>query len=102
MVTNAAVAKKLSDILAELGGIPLDRIHLASNPGYATIEDLLRVNLNGGLCELIDGTLVEKAMGWRESLLAMYLGELIGGFVRRENLGVVSGPDGFCAFYSRR
>jgi Uma2 family endonuclease len=95
MVSNAAVAEKLSDILAELGGIPAERVHCVPKPGRATIKDLLAVNNNGGLCELVDGTLVEKAMGWRESLIAAVLIELLRVFVRRNNLGVVTGADGF-------
>jgi Uma2 family endonuclease len=56
------------------------------------VEDLLRDENNG--CELIDGTLVEKAMGLRESLLAAYLSALLGPTVRGQNLGILSGPDG--------
>jgi Uma2 family endonuclease len=95
MASNAAVAENLSDILAELGGIPVDRVHREPTPGRATIDDLVRLNNNGSQCELVDGTLVEKAMGWRESLIAALLVELIGGYARRNNLGVVTGADGF-------
>ncbi len=95
VISNAAVAGTLFDILTELGGISPDRVHHTPVPGSATIEDLRHANGNGALCELIDGTLVEKAMGWQESLVAAYLIELIGGFSRRHNLGLVTGPDGF-------
>ncbi len=95
VVSNAAVAGSLSDILTELGGISVDRVYYSPSPGSATVDDLIRVNENGVLCELIDGTLVEKAMGWTESLIAAYLVEMIGGFSRRHNLGLVTGPDGF-------
>jgi Uma2 family endonuclease len=64
-------------------------------PGHATVEDLIRLNGEGGMFELVDATLVEKAMGWRESLIAMVLGRLLGDFVSKHNLGFVSGPDGF-------
>lgn len=95
MSTNAAIAANLSDILMDLGNIPARRVRSDPKPGSATVDDLLRVNSQGGMYELIDGVLVEKAMGWRESLIAMALGRYISGFVLTDNLGLVSGPDGF-------
>jgi len=95
MNTNLAVAKHFSDILSDLGGIPLERIRMDPQPGTATINDLLRLNGQGGLFELIDATLVEKTMGWRESLIASLLCELFRQHLRQHDLGLVSGPDGF-------
>jgi Uma2 family endonuclease len=46
------------------------------------------------LCELVEGVLVEKAMGYAESILAAFLIEALGAFVRPRNLGLVSAPDG--------
>jgi Uma2 family endonuclease len=95
MSSNAAVSTNFADTLMDLGNIPASRVRSEPKPGTATIEDLLRVNSHGGMCELVDGTLVEKAMGWRESLIAMALGRIMSEFVLSRNLGVVSGPDGF-------
>jgi len=95
MSTNAAVAETFSDILNDLGGIPLERIRMDPQPGTATIDDLQRLNGQGGMFELVDATLVEKAMGWRESLIAVVLCQLLSEFSRSQNLGLVSGPDGF-------
>ena len=95
VISNAAVASSLSDILIELGGIPVDRIHHDPIPGSATFDDLLRFNENGARCELVDGTLVEKAMGWKESLIALALGSILRDFVNARNLGLVTGADGF-------
>lgn len=95
IVSNAAVAGHFSDILTDLGGISSERVYRSPEPGRATIEDLLRKNENGGMCELIDGTLVEKAMGWTESLIALALGSILRQFVNAHNLGLVTGPDGF-------
>ncbi len=95
MSSNAAVAAKFSDILMDLGNIPANRVRSEPKPGTATVDDLLRVNSQGGMCELVDGALVEKAMGWRESLIAIALGSIIRDFVLARNLGLVSGPDGF-------
>ncbi len=95
MASNAAVAGSLNEILAELGGIAAHRVRREPAPGGATITDLMRANDNGAHCELVDAALVEKAMGWSESLIAIILGGLLREFVNSRNLGVVSGPDGF-------
>lgn len=92
---NAAVAESLSDVLIELGGISGDRVHLTPTPGSATFDDLIDANANGAMCELVDGTLVEKAMGWMESLVALALGSILREFVNARNFGLVTGPDGF-------
>lgn len=85
----------VADLIASLGGIPADRIRLRPPPGTATEQDVLDVaDHEERLCELVDGTLVEKPMGFRESVLALFLAELIGGFVRARNLGIVGGADG--------
>ena len=64
-------------------------------PGAATEDDVLRANDHGDrLFELVDGVLVEKAMGFRESLLAVYLIRTLDGFVDEHDLGLVTAPDG--------
>ena len=94
-VMNAAVSSSLADLFADLGDIAPQRIHQTPFPGKATLDDLRQINADGGLCELVDGTLVEKAMGWKEALIAAYLVEWLGSFSRQYNLGLVTGPDGF-------
>jgi Uma2 family endonuclease len=79
--------------LAELGNVPLDRIIFNPWPGTATEADLLRMVENDKrLCELIDGTLVEKPGYW-EGLIAANLVMILGVFVRDHDLGAVFGPD---------
>ena len=46
------------------------------------------------ICELVDGVLVEKTMGYMESVLAMAIGEYLRRYVREGKLGIVLGPDG--------
>lgn len=85
----------LADALRELGDIPPSRILWTPYPGTATEADALAC-LDGRprrLVELIDGTLVEKAMGQRESYIAGLLVFLLTGFVRQRNLGLVGVPD---------
>jgi Uma2 family endonuclease len=84
--------RTVGELLRRLGDIPADRVRFTPVPGTATVEDLLRSENNG--CELVEGTLVERAMGLRESLLAAYLSALLGPTVRGQNLGILSGPDG--------
>jgi Uma2 family endonuclease len=89
-------AETLADLIYQLGDIPPERIRLRPLPGTATEEDVLR--LEGApdkrLCELIDGVLVEKAMGFQESLIAAFLVEYLRAFVKPRKLGVVLSSDG--------
>jgi Uma2 family endonuclease len=85
----------LADFLDQLGNIPTNRILFDPLPGTATEEDVLEVERRTGLApELIDGVLVEKTMGYKESLLAIELAALLLEFVRSRKLGIVLGPDG--------
>lgn len=85
----------LADMLERLGNVPTSRIRFQPYPGTATEGDVLAIQAKEDrLCELIDGVLVEKAMGFGESLLAVYIASLLHGFVRPRKLGLVAGPDG--------
>lgn len=79
--------------LHALGGVPLERIIFDPWPGTATEADLLRLVARDALCELIDGTLVEKPVGLIEAAIAMNLGVELGYFVNRNDLGTLSGAD---------
>ena len=74
--------------------MPPDRVLLDPPPGTATLEDALRVGRDGRLCEVIDGTLVEKAVGDEEEFVAMELAITLDSFVRRHRLGRLSGSAG--------
>ena len=95
MLTPTAPAETVADLLAYLGDIPPARIRLHPPPGTATEQDVLDVQARTDrLCELVDGVLVEKAMGFRESFLAIALSAILWGFVKPRKLGVVTGEDG--------
>jgi Uma2 family endonuclease len=86
--------------LSRYFGVPPERLLLHPRPGMATEEDLLYVNEQGDrMCELVDGVLVEKAMGFREAFLAGLLVRLLGEFVDRDNLGIVVAPDATIRFF---
>ena len=89
--------------LRSLGNVPLDRIVLDPLPGTATERDLLRlVERDKRLVELIDGTLVEKPVGWKESQIAMALGFALGNFIYPRRLGQLAGADGTLRMKSGR
>lgn len=91
----AAPIETLADLLDRLGNIPLHRIRWHPHPGTATEADVLAAEARTGrACELIEGVLVEKAMGWSESSLAGVLLTLLNNFVLPKNLGVVTGEQG--------
>lgn len=86
----------LADLVDRLGDVPLDRIRLHPPPGTATEDDLV-AHVDGDdkrLCELVDGVLVDKPVGWYESALTIQLIVLLGQFVHEHNLGLVLGADG--------
>ena len=63
--------------------------------GTATLQDVINAKAHENrLCELIDGVLVEKAAGFKESVLATFLIRVLENFVRASNLGIVTSPDG--------
>lgn len=85
----------LADMLTHLGGIPLERIRTYPPLGMATQEDVLQSeSRDRRICELIDGVLVEKTMGYLESLVAAMIIQRLGHFVETHDLGIVLGPDG--------
>jgi len=85
----------LADLLDRLGGIPADRVRFRPVPGEATERDAIDAKRRFGvLCELVDGTLVEKTIGLYESVLAIILARLLSEFVSTRKLGIVAGADG--------
>lgn len=84
----------LADLQQHLGDIPADRIVLHPTPGQATEQDLLYLADRDRLCELEFGVLVEKTMGWYESLLASLINFEITLYLRSHDLGQVLGAAG--------
>jgi Uma2 family endonuclease len=85
----------VADLIDALGGVPPERIRLHPTPGTATEQDVIDLHdRQNRLFELVDGVLVEKAMGYYESLLAAVLLQLLRNFADEHQLGPVAGADG--------
>jgi Uma2 family endonuclease len=85
----------VADLLTQLGDIPPNRIRLVPTPGTATEEDLLDLLANHDhICELVDGVLVEKTMGFFESRLAVAIIVALEIYVSKHKLGIVLGEAG--------
>ena len=87
----------VADLLRRLGNVPAHRVRLHPPLGTATERDLIRNNeskLKTAICELVDGCLVEKPVGWEESAIAFLIGHALLTFTKPRRLGTVLGPDG--------
>ncbi len=85
----------VADLLERFRHIPPERIRLVPAPGTASIEDVLHaLEHEDRICELVDGVLVEKPMGWYEARVATALGYFVERFLDDDDLGIVVGPDG--------
>ncbi len=89
-----------ADLLHRLGGIPASRVRLVPTPGTATEKDVIAVHdRTNRLCELVDGVLVEKVMGFDESRFAALLVKLLGIYLDRHDLGTCLGADGMVRLF---
>ncbi len=83
------------DLAERFGAIPLNRIRVNPPPGTACEDDVVEIHdRENRLCELVDGVLVEKAVGTYEAYLALLIARLLGNHVDEHNLGIVLGADG--------
>jgi len=70
-VAKDTSARTLADLHKRFGAIPAWRIRTNPPPGMATENDVQEIyNRERRPCELIDGVLLEKTVGYHESLLA--------------------------------
>jgi Uma2 family endonuclease len=94
--TDFDAPPSLADLVKQLGGIPLKRIWTRPPPGSATEKDLIAAAKlpRGKLLELVDGVLVEKAVGTREALLAGLIVSYLWDYLRKHKLGKALPGDG--------
>src|SRR5580700_8647474 len=91
----AVTFENAAELVQKLGNIPLERICFTPPPGTATMRDLrAALRRSDRLYELVDGTLVEKAMGLGESIIAGQVLIEIGVFARQHGLGIPAGEAG--------
>ena len=95
ILVSPPAIETLADLLHRLGDIPLERIRFRPYPGTATEQDVIEAEARTDrLCELVDGVLVEKAMGYYESRLAIVLAFFLETYLESSALGIVLGADG--------
>jgi len=87
----------VAEIWLRAGQVPLERILMIPTPGTATVDDAVyskeKLNLS---CELVDGILVAKTMGYFESKVAFALAYFIHQYLESHPIGEVAGGDGPC------
>jgi Uma2 family endonuclease len=96
MPRTAALDKlqNMEELLDHLGGIEPRRVRLHPPPGKATEKDLLRIlDRTNVICELVDGVLVEKVMGFQEGQLALWIGHLLQLYLDEHDVGTLAGAD---------
>lgn len=89
-----APQRTLADLPAFVNDYPIERICFNPIPGTATQDDLFRLNeVEGRHCELIHGTLVEKAMGSLEGFLASWLATHFNNYLVQHEIGAAFGDN---------
>src|SRR5438105_1875421 len=95
-----ATLATMADLLEHLGDISPSRVRLHPLPGTATEQDVIDIEAHENrLFELVDDVLVEKAMGFWESVLATAIAAALRDFVIPKKLGVVAGADGMVRLF---
>ncbi len=87
--TTRHSTETLADLVHRLGDVPLSRIRLYPAPGTATEEDV--ITASRPTPELIDGVLVDRAMGFFESRLGLILGFFIEKWLESNPFGFTNG-----------
>jgi Uma2 family endonuclease len=99
-MATAAQDMTVADLLRRLGGISAKRVRLVPTPGTATEKDVIKVHdRTNRLCELVDGVLVEKVMGFDESRFAVFLGACLVAFLNHHDWGMIVGADGMVRLF---
>ena len=85
----------VADLIVRHGQDLALRIVVTPTPGLATVDDVVAIhNRENRLCELVDGVLVEKVMGFLESQFACILIHILMSYLDRNPVGVVAGEGG--------
>jgi len=85
----------MDEVLSALGGIPPSRVRMDPPPGTATVRDVIRLwKAEGRMCELVDGTLVEKPMAFDESNIAGLIITALNNYFTSNPVGMAVGEQG--------
>lgn len=100
IVESSPLHLTIHDLAERFGEMPAWRIRSVPAPGTATENDVVEIeSREDRLCELVEGVLVEKTVGYDESCLTVALAALLHTFVKGHKLGKVSGPDGMMRLF---
>jgi Uma2 family endonuclease len=92
--------RTIADLLEHLGGISAGRVRFQPMPGTATERDVVEVHdRENRLCELVDGVLVEKVVGFDESIYAVLLAASLIEYLKTHDLGKILGADGMMKIF---
>jgi len=96
--------RSVADLLEQLGDVPPQRVRMVPCPGTATELGLLEARARGGrVCELIDGTLVEKTLGFYEARVATRVSFHIELHLQKARSGItVVGGDAYMRLFPGR
>jgi Uma2 family endonuclease len=98
--TAATQDLTVAELLYRLGGVAASRVRLVPVPGTATEQDVIEVHdRTNRLCELVDGVLVEKVMGFDESRYAVFLITVLGSYLAHHDIGTMLAPDGMVRLF---
>jgi Uma2 family endonuclease len=95
-IDATGISGTLAELLHRLGDVSPERIRVPPAPGKATEDDVVAA-LDGPekrLCELVDGVLVEKAMGTKEGVLGGLIVYYFWAFLDENDLGIAVPADG--------
>jgi Uma2 family endonuclease len=88
-------SQTMAEVLDQLGGIPPNRVLMTPTPGTATEQDVIAIHdREHRLCELIDGVLVEKMMGFEESIYAGWVVYYLIAYLKGRKIGQAFTADG--------
>ncbi len=92
--------RTVEDLLEHLDGVAPSRVRFQPWPGTATERDVIAVHdAENRLCELVDGVLVEKVMGFDESIYGVLLSAYLVEYLKTHDLGKVVGADGLMRIF---
>ena len=92
----------VAELLELLGGVAPERVRLVPAPGTATVRDVVALNESQDrLHELVEGTLVEKVMGFEEGVFAAQLIFRLVRYLERNDLGKICPPDAMMRLFPK-